>query len=219
MKLSTLIAMGVGLTSLSTAGGNITYIPNIEKTDTFKKYRTINVINSLKRTANTFIELELGLSKLSINDNTFSTPLISNDAFDDKAATLSLSIGHYITPHVFTKLNYQTSKFDISTITNTTFTLDYQFDAPLRPYVGVVGGYSNLTWERAPIMNFANQIKRSESFTLGLEAGVEYKLDKDFSFTAKIQTLKYDHVTNINGQPFEHNLQTNVFVGVKYDIY
>ena len=211
------IALLIAMSSVY-AEANSTYIPNIETTDTFKKYSKTNNINTFTRTKNTFIELTLGTTNISTKDHTFSTSAISKSAFN-QSAIHSLSAGHYINQHLFTRLSYQTSSFDIADIDNTSFSFDYQFDVKFRPYIGGIIGYSNLTWDKSIMNNTYQKIKKSQSFLLGMEIGATYQIDQDFAFTTKIQALKYNHITTINNQTFEHNLQTNVFVGVKYDIY
>jgi len=102
--------------------------------------------------------------------------------------------------------------------------LNYQFNDydSFIPYIGILGGYSSLTWFTDPIDNPDKDANNdSSSFIVGTQTGLMYKITDIFSLYFGYQCLFMNHVTNItldssNSSKLEHNTLHTVQIGLHF---
>jgi len=141
---------------------------------------------------------------------------------DDKSAVFEIGIGYKINENLFTELAYQRSMLDIADVDSGYLSLNYQFsDSMLNPYVGILGGYSKLKWDKRPYNMLVNENLISTSFLYGVQTGLNLSIPdtNNFYITAKYKYIRLDHFMNIrsNMATIEHNSVQNLLLGIKYE--
>ena len=185
-----------------------------EQTKIKNPYKSLPIVSSVK--SNTFIELAIGFTSLSLSDNITNT-FLRKGASDTSSTLIDLSIGHHFDKNFFSTINYQVSGYDLSSISNTSFTINYENqEFQLKPYIGLIIGYSYLTWDENPISNFTIKVPSSESFIYGVQVGGEIVIDKDFSFIGKLQHLRFNHETIIKNEKLKMDSQNIAIIGVRF---
>ncbi len=89
------------------------------------------------------------------------------------------------------------------------------------PYVGVLGGYSQLTWNRNPLDNSTtNASNKSDSFFGGTQVGGIYDGYEIVSLYVNYQCLFLNHATTVKtatqSSELKHKTLHNIQVGVRY---
>ena len=142
-------------------------------------------------------------------------------ALDDKGVLYEVGIGYRFTENIFSTLSYQRTGLDFADIDNIYASVNYQFsDVLLKPYIGLIAGYSKLTWNTRPHVPHIVDDEDLESTypTYGVQIGVEHMFTENWSVFAKYQYLKYDHVMDIDKAVTNiyHNSGQNILLGARY---
>ena len=154
-----------------------------------------------------------GESSLAVG-NTFAS-----GALDYEGAMYELGAGYRYTENIFATLAVQRTTLDIADIDNIYASINYQFsDVMLKPYIGVLAGYSKLEWSQDPHVVLSNKDLTSDGAMYGVQAGLEFDLAENWSIFGKYQFIVYDHLMDIrNGaSTIEHEDTQNLLLGVSY---
>lgn len=166
-----------------------------------------------------FLYLSGGLTNNSI-DNKLTEGQFSKGALDDKGSFLEAGVGYRFSQSIFSTVSFQKEKLDLIDKKNYLFSLNYQLnDTFLTPYLGAIGGYSDLKWNKPPYDLQDNNNFDSSSFVFGAQVGIEHSLTEKTKIFSSYQFIKSDHKMNILYElnTIEHNNNQNVQVGFKYE--
>jgi opacity protein-like surface antigen len=205
-RLLAINSMIVVYTSLAFAGGGI--IP-LEQDFPTKEHKV----------KQWFIYVAGGKSSLDISTKLTLPDPLNDGALDDSGTLLEVGGGYRFSDNIFTTLAYQHTALDIVTIHNLYVSINYQFsDVIFKPYVGILGGYSQLVWDERPHPVLPSEDLSSESAMYGIQAGMEYRLNDRWNLFAKYQYIVYDHTMDIKqgGDIIDHNSANNILIGVRY---
>lgn len=215
MRLQSLVVLGT-LTSLSYAGGN--YMKPLDPVIAIP----IQEIQPVKDN-DYFIYAGGGLSTVKIHQHGSSCLCTKPSAFDKDGEMVEIGVGYRYSENIFVTLAAQRTMLDIVDIDNVYASLNYQFDVMANPYIGVLAGYSRLTWNEYPAIQSTSYVDDLESTGLmyGVQLGIQPQLTENWSLFAKYQFIKYEHLMNIrpnNGQreEIEHDYGQNLLTGVRY---
>jgi len=205
MKLSNLIVLGL-IMSVGYAGGTTKPaldIPlEIEKVDNNKF----------------FINIAGGGSFLNIDNVLKENSTFSNGALDDEGVVGEIALGYRYSENIFTEFAVQRTMLDIADIDNIYVSANYQYaDVFAKPYIGVIIGYSKLTWSEDPSVVILHKDLTSDGVTYGVQAGVQHNFNENWGISGKYQFLKYDHTTDIRDSSIEHTYGQNILMGVNYE--
>jgi opacity protein-like surface antigen len=152
--------------------------------------------------------------------NKIGNSLLTNGALDDQGKMIDIGLGYKIYSNLFLELSYQQQVFEQNQIDNFYASINYMYlDNGYKPYVGVLAGYSQLTWDKNPITVFQSFETTSTSYLFGIQAGIEIPLTESLSFSSKYQFMLHDHildVRNISSAITNKNAH-NLLVGLKYE--
>lgn len=167
-----------------------------------------------------FIDGNIGVGKVDVLSQITDTHFLS-DSLDDSGLTLDVGIGYRIDPNWFVEVSVQNTSLDYLSVTNLYGSINYQFTGgDLKPYVGLVGGYSHIKWDTAPLdnSNTATEDKSANGYFVGGQIGLEYKISERISINTQYQYLSNQDeiVTFVNGQEMKHEDQNNFLIGVRY---
>jgi len=173
-----------------------------------------------------FVYIAGGVSTLDVTSSVSSTGRsnIFPDSLDDKGSLVELGLGYRVSENVFTTLAGQRTNLDFVTLDTVYASLNYQFvDVMLKPYIGVLAGYSKLHWDTRPhtphqINPFVEDLT-STAGVYGAQIGIEQTLNENWSLFGKYQYLKYnEHVMDIDetATTIEHNSAQNILGGIRY---
>jgi len=130
---------------------------------------------------------------------------------------MDLGFGYRYNNNIFATISYQKAIFDEVNINNIYFGANYQWrNIPLNPYFGVLVGYSQLAWSEYPISTTTSNDETSGTFLLGLQLGMDYDFDNDWSVFMQYQSLKNEHSTYILNELLVMDFQNNLQIGVRY---
>ena len=161
-----------------------------------------------------FASIAFGLSTIS-SDFESST---QNVSIDEKGSNVDLGLGYRYNQNIFATLSYQRAMFDEVHIDNIYTSLNYQLqEVFLQPYIGVMLGYSQLTWDKDPITGTSDNDYTSTTPFVGLQVGLGYSFENDWSIFTQYQILKNQHNTDVSGDNLSIDLQNNLQLGVRYD--
>ena len=174
-----------------------------------------------KKHSNFFLGLCIGASQFGITEKTFSGDVPLNFRLDQRSINYGAEIGYYFTENLFTAINYQLTSLDNIDFKHTFVSLNYKFDDIyfISPYVGVLGGYSMMTWRSNPI-DSANTSSSTSSFMGGAQVGSEIAVYKGISLYAFYRYILIDYTTSLKtdtGQKeIKHSSEQNLNAGIRY---
>ncbi len=169
-----------------------------------------------------FVYLAGGVSNLDVTSTVTAGADIFPDALDDKGSLVELGLGYRLSPNVFVTLSGQRTDLDFITLDTIYGSINYQFtDVILKPYIGVLAGYSTLNWDTRPHTPHVagDEDLTSTTGVYGVQVGLEYALTADWSLFGKYQYLKYsEHLMEIDkaATTIEHNSAQNILGGIRY---
>jgi hypothetical protein len=215
MKLKPLITLGA-LTSILHAGGG--FVRSIEPVIDIP----IQQIQPVKD-KDYFAYMAGGMSKVGMTHDGTACDCVDSGALDEEGGMLEIGVGYQYSQNIFVTLAAQRTMLEIVDIDNVYLSLNYEFNVMSRPYIGVLAGYSKLTWNEYPETQNANYDDDLESTGLvyGIQLGIQPHLTEKFSLFAKYQFLKYDHIMHIrpddiDNETIEHSSGQNLLTGVQY---
>lgn len=168
-----------------------------------------------------FAGVILGVNKLSVNSENKTGSVTINSPLDDTAYSFNIHVGTNYNENYRIIANYDHIPLDDITLQNYYLSLNYQWDRYLNPYVGISTGISSMTWESDPLTNSTSKDTESQaSGFVGLQGGIEYKYNKDYSFISQILYQEFFHKTNItsgsNTAEITHDRVFQLGLGLRY---
>lgn len=106
--------------------------------------------------------------------------------FDVKSSALSYSIelGYRYDKTFFYSITHARADFKTHKYDNLYLSANYNFDlksSGFSPYIGVIGGWSRLTWTEHPVEASLESETKSSNYLVGLELGVEHRVADKFT--------------------------------------
>ncbi len=123
----------------------------------------------------------------------------------DNGSVLGLNLGYRISPRWFLTLDYSHADADDTVVDNLYGSANVRFpvgSGKAAFYLGVLGGYSELEWQEAPV-DVPAEKPTSEQWFIGGQAGFEYQFNPRFSGTIRYQYHGTEHgstVTSTTGR-------------------
>ena len=161
----------------------------------------------------------------SIGATKFDVARSGNLALDVALKTYGPSYGieggYYISPNIFVSLNYQKTELRNCDFDAIFATLNYQLDSigTLSPYVGVVGGLSQLNWNRNPVNGSSAELELNSPL-FGAQIGGDIVIYGGLSTFMYYRYMSMDFSTTlVSGalrSEVEHNSQQDFNLGLKY---
>jgi len=133
-----------------------------------------------------------------------------------------VGIGYRYTENIFVTGFAQAVYLDEIDILNFDASINYRFsDLPIMPYVGLVAGYSQLTWKDVPVDTTGKQVETkldADHSTFGLQAGAEFEMTDNFTLFGKYQVMTHDHLMEIfDTSTIEHINIQSLQGGIRYE--
>lgn len=139
---------------------------------------------------------------------------------DSHALSYSVQGGAKINTNYIAALSYEHIGLDDVTIRSLDLSLDYMFDLFLHPSIGVSLGMGELEWSKDPLASSQLKDTKLSSFFYGLQAGIEYELDKHWSIYSNLQYKKFDFKTDLisisSKAQINHEDSKSIGIGVRY---
>jgi hypothetical protein len=183
---------------------------------TEQKPENTNVSSATTSKAKYFIYGGIGTTSATIEK---SSNIIATTEIKDSYTLLEAGLGYRYNPNYFATASVQRDTNSQTELTHFLASVNYQFaDTLFKPYVGLVGGYGELVWKKPPIETSDKDTKASE-YLLGVQAGIEYPLQDNFSLYGLYQYIPTGYTTEIGDDAtMEHKEFNTIQIGVKYDI-
>jgi hypothetical protein len=133
-----------------------------------------------------------------------------------------VGVGYRYTENIFVTGFAQAIYLDEVDILNFDASINYRFaDFPIMPYVGLVAGYSQLTWQNTPVNTTGKQVEKkldADHATFGAQAGAEFEMTDNFTLFGKYQIMTHDHLMEIfDTSTIEHINIQSLQGGVRYE--
>jgi len=142
---------------------------------------------------------------------------------NDESNIWEVGVGYRYTEDVFATLFVQSSSLDEVDILNINASVNYKFsDLFIQPYIGAVLGYSILDYDKVPVDTTGHKNVESkldaDGVTIGLQAGLDYSITKNFTVFGKYQLMSFDHLMEIfDDSDIEHVGLQSVQGGIRYE--
>jgi len=166
-----------------------------------------------------FVYVAGGGSSYDVTSKLTSTDTFTPGTLDDSATLFEAGLGYYFMPNIFVTASYQRSTLDIVHLNNYFASISYQLsDIFLKPYIGILAGYSQLEWDKRPYRWLPDEKFISGFAMYGVQAGVEYDITENLSVIGKYQYIKHSHSMDIlrGRNIIDHNSAQNFLLGVRY---
>lgn len=166
-----------------------------------------------------FIGFEINQNKLNIEQNDQIGSIILSNSLDKNATSFNFQIGkkfdNYLLSTNYERLNSFDAKIDSYYVS-----LDYQFNHKLRPFIGISLGKNDLTWKVDPLANSQTKDKKISSFMYGIQAGLNYPIDKKWSIYSKLSYQKFNLKTKLISIPAKSEIiyknRSSLGLGIRY---
>jgi hypothetical protein len=140
---------------------------------------------------------------------------------DDEGVSGGLLLGYEFDDDLFSTLDYRHTRLDDIDLDDFFATINYRTPpvGTLSPFVGLLGGYSFMTWRETPF-RATRKDRSGESFIGGGQIGAHAPLSEDFRLFALYRYIFMDHQTTVStgtqaGDIEERSNQT-VEMGIHY---
>jgi len=166
-----------------------------------------------------FVYVAGGGSSYDVSSKLTPHDTFTAGALDESGALFEGGVGYYFTQNIFATVAYQRSTLDIVYLNNYYASINYQFsDVFLKPYIGLLAGFSQLEWDESPYRLLQDNKFSSEFAMYGVQAGIEYDFTENWSLFGKYQYVSYDHHMDIlwDRNTIDHNSAQNFLLGVRY---
>lgn len=175
-------------------------------------------ISEPKITHDYFVGLTLGLSTLDVSGKNVSGSLPLS--FDDAGINYGLEAGYYINENIFMTINFHHLDLDYININNVFSAVNYKFDKmySVFPYVGLIAGYSILSWEGNPAT--VTSTESSSSLFGGLQFGAEIPINDDVVVNVFYRYMMLNHTASVSTSSAKKNIEYsgdhNFNIGIMY---
>jgi outer membrane protein W len=121
-----------------------------------------------------YIAATAGLTSFSTNQVNTRGTLVLNKQPDERSEIYGVELGYYFNDSIFSSFNYNKADLDDTEFDHLYLTLNYRFRTYdfIRPYVGVIAGYSKMQWQESLINSTNNKLDGYEFFN-GAQVGVD----------------------------------------------
>ena len=177
---------------------------------TQKKQYSLSSKPSKVKNKDFFVGLNLGVGLASVDENDNNFDSVSGMSFGVEG-------GYYFTNNIFMTLNYQHIDLDDVSFDNIYTKLDYKFSDiyPVSPYIGVIAGYSLLTWN-----DYVDTSDTASTYCYGVELGSEVYVSESIIVGVSYSYTVVDFVTTYNileeSSIISHKGLHNLSFGIKY---
>ena len=169
-----------------------------------------------------FLYASVGTSSIEVSNTIKNNKIINKNFLDNTGEMIDFGAGIDHNQNIFSTVGVSFTSLDLVDIKDFYATVNYKFKyKSLTPYVGLLAGYSHLSWLTKPYTLDESIKSNSDKLTLGLQAGIKQKISEDISFVGQYQFLKYGHnlvIKNENVGKLSHNYAHKFLVGVQYGI-
>lgn len=175
------------------------------------------LVEALKGT-NTFVAVSVGYANLNVTNK---GTVALNEKLNESANNFNVELGYKYSNKIDLSLNYKRVNLDDTGLDNLYASLKYKLieNKKLNPYLGLNLGYSQLSWDKAPI-NTPKNDTQSGSFLIGTTLGVLYKVTNNVSLDVNYQLDYMRHKTKIENYPetstLIHDYLQSVNLGIRY---
>ena len=133
-----------------------------------------------------------------------------------------IGIGYRYTENIFVTGFVQAVYLDEVDILNFDASINYRFsDLPIMPYIGLVAGYSQLTWQDVPVDTTGKQVETkldSDHESFGAQVGAEFEMNENFTLFGKYQFMTHTHLMDIfEESTIEHTNVQSLQGGIRYE--
>jgi hypothetical protein len=143
---------------------------------------------------------------------------------NDDGDVLAINLGYEFNDNVFATLDFTNADADDTEVKNLTAAANYRFpigSGAASFYLGVIGGYSELEWQEAPLVT-SEARPESEKWFLGGQLGFDYRFGSNWSATAKYQYHGTEHGANITtpsgSSKITHDNYQYLLLGLRYHL-
>ena len=177
---------------------------------------------SIEVSAGLFTYTGLGYSTINAKKNDIFNSVALANELSTQGLNFNLGLGYKYDNDIIFKAGYQRVMFSDIHLDNLYVGTGLELDelAGFTPYLGLLLGYSQLTWDKDPVSNVIKVDTRSNSNMLGLELGATYPMTESFSLEIMYQLTNVDHKARVvkSGamSDIEHTLVNNIYFGLRY---
>jgi|GEM_PF-2466275 len=207
--IKVLLAAAVSVSTLLSAGGKV-----VVPADTV-------VADVPQEASGLYLFASGGYGSFDVTSSLVSitTDELHKDATDDNGLVFEVGVGYRITPSWSAEMAYQRSTLEIAHLDTFYTDINYNVmpDNPWMPYIGLIVGYTQLTWDEEPYVATVNKDLSSTGLAYGLQIGLEMPVTETISLLAKYQYMKHDQQIEIlRENSIDHEEQHNIMMGVNY---
>ena len=171
---------------------------------------------------NFFIYAAGGTSTADVKDAISSGVILKPKMLGTDSTIGEVGIGYRYTENIFVTGFAQAVYLDEVDLLNFDASINYRFaDFPIMPYVGLVAGYTQLTWQDVPVDTTGKQVETkldADHATFGVQAGAEFEMTDNFTLFGKYQIMTHDHLMEIfDTSTIEHVNIQSLQGGVRYE--
>lgn len=172
-----------------------------------------------KKSTEYFLGFDLNSNRVNIDKNDKAGSIILNDSLDESGISFNIHLGRRFSNYLLAA-NYERTNLDDVKIDSYYLSLDYEFTHKYRPFIGVLLGKSDLTWKIDPLVNSQTKDKKLSSYIYGLQAGINYPINKEWIFFSKARYEKFDLKTKLISVPTESEIiyknRSSLGIGIRY---
>ena len=168
-----------------------------------------------------YAALSAGVAGMSVEKVDTRGSVTLNDKPDERDATYGMELGYYFNNSIFGSVNYDKTDFEDVEFDHLYLTLNYRFRQYdlIRPYIGLIAGYSKMAWKKSLIDSTNNDLEGS-TFYNGLQAGVDYLTIGPVSCYLVYRYLFTEYETDIitfaADAVLTHDQEQSLNVGLRY---
>jgi len=167
-----------------------------------------------------FIGVGLSLNTLEVKKTNQVGDIVLNQPLDEKATSFTLQAGTKLKENYELSVNYENVNLDDVNIASYFMSVNYLFNHPLQTYFGISLGMSDLEWQYDPLVKSQTKDEKLSSLLYGLQGGIVYPIEKEWSLFSQISYQKLDFKTNLTSTPAKatitHEDKKSLGVALRY---
>ena len=142
--------------------------------------------------------LSAGAAAVRVTQTNTRGSVVLNDKPDEHDTTYGIELGYYLNDRFFSSINYDKSAYEDVEFDNLYLTLNYRFRQYdlIRPYIGLIAGYSKMAWKKSLIDSTNNDLE-GYAFYNGVQLGADYLTIGPLSCFAVYRYLFSEYDTQI----------------------
>ncbi len=153
-----------------------------------------------------FIGLAVTLNSLKVAQNNEIGTIPLPKKLDEQGSSFILQVGTKLKEHYVISGNYEALNLNDIKINSYFVSVDYKLPYNYNPYLGVSLGGGELEWKTDPLV--ASVVKPGKIFSMlyGIQGGVEYPVEDNWSIFSQLSYQKFDFKTNLVSTPAKGNI-------------